>query len=89
MESNPPESDVNEARSNLREAAADAMDEARAKVGQNAQDFAAKARKLCADFNDVLRESTAERPLTSLAIAAGVGFVLGVLRAANRPRRNG
>jgi ElaB/YqjD/DUF883 family membrane-anchored ribosome-binding protein len=34
----------------------------------------------------VVRESTVTRPFAALAIAAGVGFLLGALRAVSRSR---
>ncbi|HEY2019533.1 CsbD family protein [Paraburkholderia sp.] len=45
-----------------------------------------KAQRLYADFTQVVRQSTAERPGAALAIAASVGFVLGALHGSARPR---
>jgi ElaB/YqjD/DUF883 family membrane-anchored ribosome-binding protein len=53
---------------------------------ERSRNWGDKAQQLYTDFMGILRESTVERPFAALAIAAGVGFLLGLLRAANRPR---
>jgi ElaB/YqjD/DUF883 family membrane-anchored ribosome-binding protein len=55
-------------------------------VSGTAKELSGKAQQLYADFTDVVRESTVERPFAALAIAAGVGFVLGALHATTRSR---
>jgi ElaB/YqjD/DUF883 family membrane-anchored ribosome-binding protein len=60
-----------------------AGDAAAPAVGK-AMELTGKAQKLSADVADILRKSTAGRPLAALAIAAGVGFILGALRASGR-----
>lgn len=66
--------------------AGDALQNASAQVSGTASQLNEKAQKLYADLLGVVRESTVARPFAALAIAAGVGFILGALRAVNRSR---
>ncbi|WP_230562246.1 CsbD family protein [Paraburkholderia translucens] len=72
----------------MRIIAGDLLGDVGAQVSGTAKELSGKAQQLYADFTDVVRESTAERPFAALAIAAGVGFVLGALHAATRSRPN-
>jgi ElaB/YqjD/DUF883 family membrane-anchored ribosome-binding protein len=58
-----------------------------AQVSGKAKELSGKAQKLYGDVRGIARDSAAERPLMALGIAAGIGFVLGMLRAANRAKR--
>jgi uncharacterized protein YjbJ (UPF0337 family) len=86
METTKEEGALREATGNVQQAAGDLLGAAGAQVSGKAKELTGKAQQLYADFGDVLREATVERPFAALAIAAGVGFVLGALRKANRPQ---
>lgn len=88
METTKAEGTLQEVAGEVQRAAGDLLGNARAQVSGTAKELSGKAQQLYADFADVVRESTVERPFTALAIAAGVGFILGALRAANRSRPN-
>ncbi|TDY23053.1 hypothetical protein B0G81_3381 [Paraburkholderia sp. BL6665CI2N2] len=84
METTNGEGTEEEVAGDVQPAAGDLLGNVGAQVSETASELSGKAQQLYADFVDVVRESTVERPLAALAIAAGVGFVLGALRAANR-----
>lgn len=84
METTKGEGTVSEAAGDLQEAAGDVLSDASEQVSGKAKELSGKAQQLYADFADVVRESTVEQPFTALAIAAGVGFILGALHAATR-----
>ncbi|QYD67056.1 CsbD family protein [Paraburkholderia edwinii] len=65
----------------------DALGDTSAQVSGKAKELTGKAQKLYGDVRGVVKDSTAERPLMALGIAVGIGFVLGMLRAANRTER--
>lgn len=79
---------IREKAGDIQQAAGDLLGDVGAQVSGTANELSGKAQQLYADFTDVVRESTAERPFAALAIAAGVGFVLGALHAATRSRPN-
>ncbi|MFL9904421.1 CsbD family protein [Paraburkholderia fungorum] len=84
MESTKGEGTLREIAGDVQQAAGDLLGNAGAQVSGTAKELSGKAQQLYADFAEVVRESTVERPFAALAIAAGVGFILGTLRAANR-----
>jgi uncharacterized protein YjbJ (UPF0337 family) len=86
METTKGEGTLREMAGDVQQAAGNLLGDASAQVSGTAKELSGKAQQLYADFTDVVRESTVERPFATLAIAAGVGFVLGALRAANRSR---
>ncbi|WP_168787703.1 CsbD family protein [Paraburkholderia aromaticivorans] len=86
METTKAEGTLREAAGDVKQAAGDLLDSAGAQVSGTAKELSGKAQQLYADFADVVRESTLERPFAALAIAAGLGFILGALRTANRSR---
>ncbi|MCI0152067.1 CsbD family protein [Paraburkholderia sediminicola] len=87
MEStNGEEGTLREVAGDVQQAPGDLLGNASPQVSGTAKEFDDKAQQLYADFAEVLRESTVERPLAALAIAAGVGFILGALHVANRSR---
>ncbi|MFM0514118.1 CsbD family protein [Paraburkholderia sp. RL17-373-BIF-A] len=86
METTKAEGTLREVAGDVQQAAGDLLGNAGAQVSGTAKELSGKAQQLYADFVDVVRESTVERPFAALAIAAGVGFILGALRAANRSR---
>ena len=58
-----------------RRAAAEGIEQAKAQGEAAMEDFKAQAR----DVEEQLTETVREKPITSLAIAAGVGFLFAVL----------
>lgn len=84
METTKGEGALREIAGDVQQAAGSALRVASMQARGTAQELSGKAQKLYADFADVVRESTVERPFAALTIAAGVGFILGALRAANR-----
>ncbi|KAE8753539.1 MULTISPECIES: CsbD family protein [Paraburkholderia] len=86
METTKGEGTLREVAGDVQQAAGNLLDNAGAQFSGTAKELGGKAQQLYADFADVVRESTVERPLAALAIAAGVGFILGALHAANRTR---
>jgi uncharacterized protein YjbJ (UPF0337 family) len=86
METTKGEGSLREAAGNVQQAAGELLGDASAQVSGKAKELSGKAQQLYADLADVVRESTVERPFAALAIAAGVGFILGALRATNRAR---
>ena len=88
METTKGEGALREVTGNLQQAAGDLLGDAGAQVRGKAKELSGKAQQLYADFAEVVRESTVERPFAALAIAAGVGFILGALRSANRSGRD-
>lgn len=86
METTKGEGVVKEVAGNVEQAAGDLLGDAGMQVSGAARELTGKTQQLYADFVEVVRDTTTERPFAALAIAAGVGFVLGALRAANRSR---
>jgi ElaB/YqjD/DUF883 family membrane-anchored ribosome-binding protein len=86
MESTNGDDAVKQAAAGAQQAAGDLLAAAEAKAGATAKELGDRAQQLYGDFVNVVRESTLERPFSALAIAAGVGFMLGALHAANRSR---
>lgn len=86
METTKGEGALREAVGDVQQAAGDLLGDAGAQVSGKAKELSGKAQQLYTDLADVIRESTLERPFAALAIAAGVGFILGALRATNRAR---
>jgi uncharacterized protein YjbJ (UPF0337 family) len=84
METTKEEGKLREVTGDAQQAAGDLLGDAGAQVSGKAKELSGKAQQLYADFAQVVRDSTAERPFAALAIAAGVGFILGALRAGNR-----
>jgi ElaB/YqjD/DUF883 family membrane-anchored ribosome-binding protein len=59
-----------------------------AHVSGTAKELSRNAQQLYADCAELIRASAVERPFSALAIAAGVGFILGALHAASRRQPN-
>jgi ElaB/YqjD/DUF883 family membrane-anchored ribosome-binding protein len=77
---------VRQAAGDVQQAAGDLLGAAEAKAAATARQLGDQAQQLYSDFVEVVRESTLQRPFSALAVAAGVGFILGALHAANRTR---
>ncbi|WP_168788008.1 CsbD family protein [Paraburkholderia aromaticivorans] len=86
METTKAEGTLREVAGDVQQAAGDLLGKAGEQVSGTAKELSGKAQRLYADFADLVRESTVERPFAALAIAAGVGFILGALRSAIRAR---
>lgn len=86
METTKGEGALTEVAGDLQQAAGDVLGDTGEQISGKARELSGKAQQLYADFADVVRESTVEQPFTALAIAAGVGFILGALHAATRVR---
>ena len=84
MESTKGEGTLREIAGDVQETAGELLGNAGAQLSETAKELRGKAQQLYADFAEVVRDATVERPFQALAIAAGVGFILGALRAANR-----
>lgn len=89
METTKVEGTLREVSGKVEEAVGGLLGDTGAQLSGKARELGGKAQKLSADFTDMLRDTTVERPLMALGIAAGVGFVLGMLRAANRASAEG
>lgn len=89
METTKPAGSLSEAAGKVQQAAGNFLDDAGTQVSAKASELGDKAQRLYTDFAGIVRESTVERPFTTLAMAVSVGFLLGTLRAANRPRADG
>jgi uncharacterized protein YjbJ (UPF0337 family) len=88
METTDGEGTLREAVGDVQQAAGDLLGDAGAQVSGKARELSGKAQQVYADLADVVREATVERPFAALAVAAGIGFVLGALRSVNRARSN-
>jgi uncharacterized protein YjbJ (UPF0337 family) len=86
METTKAEGALREMAGDAQQAAGNVLDDAGMQASGAAKELSGKAQQLYADFADVVRDSTKQRPFAALAIAAGVGFILGALHAANRAR---
>jgi uncharacterized protein YjbJ (UPF0337 family) len=87
METSKVEGTLQKSAGHVEETLGDALGDTGAQVRGKAKELSGKAQKLYGDLRDVVLDSTAERPLMVLGIAAGIGFVLGMLRTANRAER--
>lgn len=77
---------VQQAAGNVQQAAGNLLSAAEAKATATANELGDRAQQLYADFVKVVRESTLDKPFSALAVAAGVGFILGALHASSRSR---
>ncbi|ACD16114.1 hypothetical protein [Paraburkholderia phytofirmans] len=84
METTNGDNTVARVASDVQTAGKDLLATAGEQISGTANELSGKARQLCADFTDVVRESTVEKPFAALAIAASVGFILGALHASSR-----
>ncbi|MGF6761352.1 ElaB/YqjD/DUF883 family membrane-anchored ribosome-binding protein [Paraburkholderia sp. GAS33] len=84
METTNGEKTLQEEAESVKEATVDLLGDATAQTAEKAKELTGKAQQLYSDFAAILRESMVERPFSALAIAAGVGFILGTLHATGR-----
>jgi uncharacterized protein YjbJ (UPF0337 family) len=81
------EGTLREGTGHVQEAFGDMRGDTAGQVSGKAKELAGKAQKLYGDVGGIVRDSMAQRPFMALGIAAAVGFVLGMLRTANRLER--
>lgn len=70
-------SDLSEMSETLSSLARDGLAEGRDRVRGAARGAARRSRKQARDAWDAVESEVEERPITSLAVALGIGFVLG------------
>ncbi len=88
MGSTKTEGTLREAAGDVQRAAGELLGNAGAQVSGAAQELSGKAQQVYSDFAEGIRESTVQRPLLALAIAAGLGFIFGALRVTSGSRRS-
>lgn len=86
METTKLEGTLREAAGSVEETVGSVLGDTGTQMSGKAKELGGKAQQLYADFAEIVRESTTERPIAALAIAAGVGFILGALHAASRSK---
>ena len=59
--------------------AADSAQEIAGRVSEQAREYGEKAQELAKEFKPFVEKSLKEQPMTTLASAAIIGFVLGAL----------
>jgi ElaB/YqjD/DUF883 family membrane-anchored ribosome-binding protein len=69
---------ANDAGDRLQHVADDAQEMA-ARVGEQAREYGEKARQAVEEFKPFVEKSLKEQPMTTLAVAAAIGFALGAL----------
>jgi len=70
---------VKKAAGQAREAANDLLDDARDKLGGNLHKAAGRAQGAYGEALESIESSAREQPLPALALALGIGFVIGLL----------
>ncbi|HEY3597157.1 MAG TPA: CsbD family protein [Paraburkholderia sp.] len=84
METTKTEGAVREAIGGVQDAIGSVTGDVSTQLSGKAKELCGKAQQLYADAASVARDSVAESPLTTLAVTAAVGFVLGALWTSNR-----
>jgi uncharacterized protein YjbJ (UPF0337 family) len=84
METTKAEGVLREAAGQVEGAAGELMGDPAVQLSGKAKELAGKAQQVYADLEDMVRDSTVERPFMALGIAVAVGFVLGMLRTTLR-----
>jgi uncharacterized protein YjbJ (UPF0337 family) len=79
MDTNAAEGKVKEVAGKVQSAVGDALGDTSAQVAGRARELGGKAQQLCANTTSLMRDATAENPLTTLAVVALAGFVMGAL----------
>ncbi len=72
-------SGVNDAVDRARDAANDLLSNGRAKLNDEFHDVAGRAKGAYGDTLETLESRAREQPLPALALALGIGFVIGLL----------
>lgn len=81
MDSNTAEGNVKEIAGKVQDAAGDLLDKTSTQAVGKARELGGKAQQLYADTTEIVRDKTVDSPLTALAVAAGLGFLLGAIWA--------
>ncbi|HVE09345.1 MAG TPA: CsbD family protein [Paraburkholderia sp.] len=79
METSKTEGVIREAVGSAQDALGGALGDAGMQMSGKARELCGKAQQLCADTAAIARDSMVEKPLTTLAVTAAVGFVVGAL----------
>jgi uncharacterized protein YjbJ (UPF0337 family) len=79
MDTNKVEGTAQQVAGKIQETVGGLTDEASAQVAGKARELGGKAQQLYADTASLVRDTTADSPLTTLAIVAAASFALGVL----------
>jgi uncharacterized protein YjbJ (UPF0337 family) len=86
MDSNSAEGTDKEVAGKMQDPAGDLIGDTGAQAADKVRQLSGKAQQLYADTTELVRNKTVASPFTSLAIAAGLSFLLGAIWAtANSP----
>ena len=81
MDSDKVEGTVKEMVGKVQDAAGDLLGETGTQAAGKARELSGRAQQLYADTTDIVRNKTVDSPFTALAVAAGLGFLLGAIWA--------
>ncbi|SAL01779.1 CsbD family protein [Caballeronia pedi] len=81
MDSNKAEGNVKEIAGKVQDAAGELLGDTGTQAVGKARELGGKAQQLYADTTEVVRNKTVDSPLSALAVAAGLGFLLGAIWA--------
>ncbi|KXV10678.1 hypothetical protein CR51_08645 [Caballeronia megalochromosomata] len=81
MDSDKAEGKVKEIAGKVQDAAGDVLGETGTQAVGKARELGGKAQLLYADTTEIVRNKTVDSPLSALAVAAGLGFLLGAIWA--------
>jgi uncharacterized protein YjbJ (UPF0337 family) len=84
METTKLEGTLREAAENAKDTVGNLTGEFNMQVSGKAKALCGSAKQACADAATLTRDSVFDRPLTTLAVVATTGFLLGVLWKLNR-----
>ncbi|SAK84814.1 CsbD family protein [Caballeronia fortuita] len=90
MDSNAAEGNIKEMAGKMQDAAGELLGATGTQAAGKARELGGKAQQLCADTTEIVRGKTVESPFSALAVAAGLGFLLGAVWATanSTPRRS-
>ena len=81
MDSNKAEGNVKEIAGKVQDAAGELLGDTGTQAVGKARELGGKAQQLYADTTEIVRNKTVDSPLSTLAVAAGLGFLLGAIWA--------
>ncbi|MFC0398794.1 CsbD family protein [Paraburkholderia rhizosphaerae] len=84
METTKLEGTLREAAGNVKDTLGDLTGDVGMQVSGKAKALCGSAQQACADAATLARDSVVDRPLTTLAVVATTGFLLGILWKSNR-----
>lgn len=79
METSKAEGAVQEVAGKIENAVGDLAGDTSTQFAGKTRELGGKAQQLCADTTSMLRDATATNPITTLAVAAAVGFLMGAI----------